>query len=101
MRNVLFLVCVIAIFTVGFVSAAHAHVDTQGADQQIKFSSGHDSADNGNAADPLGDMHCHNHIAPIDFVQADFPKFTNKLPAALAKSVTSSFIYGLKRPPRT
>jgi len=101
MRNILFLIVALAFFSASFVSAAHAHVNEQGSNQQLELSADQDSADNNNVAGPLCDMHCHNHIAPADFTQDTLPKAVNKLFASLSESPISFFIYGLKRPPKT
>ena len=100
MKNVLFLICALALFTAGFVSAAHAHVEKQSADQQIELSIDQDNTDSETPSDPLCDMHCHNHMAPTNFTQKTLPKATNKLLSVLSENATSSLIYGLKRPPR-
>ena len=100
MKNVLFLICAVALFSAGFISVAHAHVEKQNADQQIELSIDQDNMDSGSSSDPLCDVHCHNHIAPTNFMQKALPKATSKFRLTLSEDIISSLIYGLKRPPR-
>ncbi len=100
MKNVLFLICALALFSAGLVSAAHAHVEKQSPDQQIELSIDQDTADGANPSDPLCDIHCHNHMTPANFTQKALPKVTGQRLSVLSENAVSSLIYGLKRPPR-
>ncbi len=100
MRNILFLICTVALFSAGFVSAAHAHVEKQGADQQIELSVDYSDANNETLINPLCDMHCHNHMVPTNFIQKSLPKAETERLFVLSDDAVSSLIYGLKRPPR-
>ncbi len=100
MKNVLFLICALALFSASFVSAAHAHVEKQSADQKIELSIDQDNTDSGTPSDPLCDMHCHNHMAPTNLTQKALPKVTGQRLSVLSENTISSPIYGLKRPPK-
>ncbi len=103
MKNFLLLIFAISLFAAGFVSAAHAHMDTQGPGQQIELSAYQDNnTDNNNTADPLCDLHCgHGHILSYTGQpQTAFPENGGPLFAALSETLVSSPVYGLKRPPR-
>ncbi len=100
MKNVLFLICAIALFSASLVSAAHAHVEEHNANQQIELGIDLDNTDSGMSSDPLCDMHCHNHMSTTNFMQKDLPKVTDERLSMLSDNVAFSFIYGLKRPPR-
>ncbi|MBL4885611.1 MAG: hypothetical protein JKY95_13900 [Planctomycetaceae bacterium] len=100
MKNILFLICALALFSASFVSAAHAHVEKQNADQQIELSADQDNTDNGTPSDPLCYMHCHNHMAPTNITQKALPKATGERLSVFSENATSSLIYGLKRPPK-
>jgi hypothetical protein len=100
MKNILFVICAFALFSASLVSAAHAHVEKQSADQQIELSVDQDTTDNGTPSDPLCDMHCHNHMAQANLTQKALPKVTGQRLSVFSENATSSLIYGLKRPPK-
>lgn len=102
MKNFVFLTCILALFVAGFASATHVHIDAKDTGQQVALSADQGKTDNGNAADPLCDMHCaHHHY--LDFSglnQTVFPDDGGMLFGIAADYAVSSPIYGLKRPPR-
>ncbi len=102
MKNALFLICALALFATGFVSAAHAHVDVQGSDQQIGFSIDQDNTDS-NAADPMCDMHCahHHHLAFSGSSQSVCAEISATQFSMDSDNINSAPVYGLKRPPRS
>ena len=102
MKNVVFMLCALALFTAGFVSAAHAHIDTQGSDQQIELSADQDNNTDNNAADPMCDMQCahHFHLSSTGFNQTVFVGGKEVKSNFVTEAIVSSPIYGLKRPPR-
>ncbi len=104
MKSILFLICAFALFSAGFVSVAHAHVEQQNTDQQIELSIDQgnklDNKENKSHSDALCDMHCHNHMAQENFTQKYLLKITSKRLFVLSDDVASSLVYGLKRPPK-
>ncbi len=101
MKNALFLICAIALFSANLVSVAHAHIEKQSIDQQIELSvdqnNHNDSID---SSDSLCDMHCHNHIASADFVQNNLPKIASGTLTIFSEAPTYSLTFELKRPPK-
>ncbi len=101
MKNALFTIFALALFTAGFIPVAHAHLDKQDMNHQLELAIDQDNIDNYNdLSGSLCDMHCHNHIAPVDFSKEPFPKITGRLLSVLSQSTVSSPVYELKRPPR-
>ena len=100
MKNILFLICAIALLTTGFVSVADACVDIDISSSQVEFSADQDNMDNANGSDVSCHVHCHSHVLPMNFTQATYLGEVSSPFEVSSDYVASSFIYGLKRPPR-
>ena len=104
MKNVMFILCALAVFSVGLLSATGAHAYDQVSDKQIVQIADYDDTNDDNSFDLTCDMnchnHCHNHLVINDIVQIEFSKASDTLFITLSENNLSSPFYGLKRPPR-
>ncbi len=104
MKNILFILCALAVFSVGFSSVADAHVYSKSSDSQIELKADFDDTSDNNSSDLTCDMnchnHCHSHLVLNDIEQIEFSKASDELYITLSENILSSPLYGLKRPPR-